>query len=447
MNICVIGTGYVGLVTGTCFAEMGNRVWCYDIDATKIKNLHSGMIPIYEPGLKEMILKNVKEERLFFTADFTEAIAEANFSFVAVGTPPGEGGSADLSHVLAVAEKIGEYMTKYQIIVNKSTVPVGTADKVKAVIGGQIRQRGLNIDFDVVSNPEFLKEGAAVEDFMRPDRIIIGADNVRAAEAMKRLYEPFVRNQHPIYVMDIKSAEITKYAANAMLAARISFMNEIARLCDRVGGDIANVRLGIGSDSRIGMPFLYAGAGYGGSCFPKDVKALIRMGGEFGLPMELVSAVESVNNYQKHYIIDLVLRRFGDDLRGLAFGLWGLAFKPQTDDMREAPSIVIIEQLIEHGAKIIAYDPEASEQAKRIFSGKRHQENLVYVENLMKAADDVDALILITEWRQFRQPDFEQLKRRMKTPVIFDGRNQYDPVKMKELGFLYYCIGRNGHEK
>jgi len=445
LRICVIGTGYVGLVTGTCFAEMGNEVWCIDIDQKKVDMLNSGQVPIYEPGLQELIAKNKKNKRLYFSTNLEEGIKDALFCFIAVGTPPGEDGSADLTYVLGVAKQIGSLMNSYSIVVNKSTVPVGTGEKVRQTIYNELVSRSMqHVEFDVVSNPEFLKEGSAIEDFMRPDRIIIGADNVRVAELMKQLYDPFVRNQHPLYIMDIKSAEITKYAANAMLATRISFMNEIARLCDQVGADVANVRVGIGSDQRIGMPFLYPGIGYGGSCFPKDVKALIRTGNEYGLPMEVITAVDSANEIQKSYIVNMILKKYNQNIQGKKFGIWGLAFKPQTDDMREAPAIVVINELIRHGAAVMVYDPEAMEQAKAIFVDYG-EEKIVYAENMMQVAKDVDALILLTEWREFRQLDFKTIKSDMNEAVFFDGRNQYDPNKMKELGFEYYCVGRGNN--
>ncbi|HOH88555.1 MAG TPA: UDP-glucose/GDP-mannose dehydrogenase family protein [Bacillota bacterium] len=446
MNICVIGTGYVGLVTGTCFAEMGNKVWCVDVDNAKIEMLNKGISPIYEPGLKEMIERNSKNGRLKFTTDIKEGIESSLYCFIAVGTPPGEDGSSDITNVLKVAGAIGQNMNKYTIIINKSTVPVGTGEKTKELVREELRLRNeLNIDFDVVSNPEFLKEGAAIEDFMRPDRIIIGTDNPRTAELMKQLYEPFVRNQHPILIMDIKSAELTKYAANSMLAARISFMNEIARLCDITGADVNNVRVGMGMDSRIGMAFLYAGTGYGGSCFPKDIKELISLGSRNGLEMKIAKAVEEVNESQKHYLVNMVTKRFGCDLKGMSFGIWGLAFKPQTDDMREAPSLVIMKELTGMGANIIAYDPEAIEQSKCIMSEDEY--NIKYVYDMMEAIDKVDALILVTEWRQFRQPDFREMKSRMKQSIVFDGRNQYDTIAMQENGWEYYCIGRNTNVK
>jgi len=441
MDICVVGSGYVGLVTGTCFAEMGNKVWCVDVDDDKINKLKTGKIPIYEPGLQELVVQNMEEGRLHFTSDLQAGLRSALFCFIAVGTPTADDGSVDTTDVLDVARSIGSYMEKDMIVVNKSTVPVGTADIVRKIIREQLEKRDVHFNFDMVSNPEFLKEGAAIEDFMRPDRIVIGTDNVRTVELIKQLYEPFVRNQHPFLVMDIQSAEITKYAANAMLATRISFMNEIAQLCDRVGGDIINVRLGMGSDRRIGMPFLYAGAGYGGSCFPKDIKAIINIGHENGISMDIITAVEKVNDRQKYYLVEMIVKRFGEDLTGRKFGIWGLAFKPQTDDMREAPSIVIIRELLGRGATVTAYDPEAIEQAKKVFADC--EQYIQYVDDSKKALINADALIVITEWRQFRQPDFSELKNNMKTPIVFDGRNQYKPEMMKEHGFEYYCIGRN----
>jgi UDPglucose 6-dehydrogenase len=443
MNICIAGTGYVGLVTGTCFAEMGNNVWCVDIDEQKIESLKSGTIPIFEPGLQELVIKNQSDGRLIFTTKIQEALEKALFCFIAVGTPPGEDGSADVSHVLSVARSIGQLISRYVIVVNKSTVPVGTAERVRNAIREQLEIREADLEFDVVSNPEFLKEGAAVDDFMAPDRIIIGTDNVRTAELMKQLYEPFMINQHPILIMDIKSAEITKYAANAMLATRISFMNEIARLCDTVGGDITSVRQGIGTDSRIGMPFLNAGIGYGGSCFPKDIRELVSMGEKNGLAMDVIRAVEKVNEEQKHYLSNMVQRRFGSDLSNLQIGIWGLAFKPLTDDMREAPSITIMSDLLKLGAKITAYDPEAMVQARRIFSLMNNR--IVFADSMMDVLKNIDALILVTEWRQFRQVDFGEMKKLMKQKIIFDGRNQYVPEKMRALGFEYYCVGRKNY--
>jgi UDPglucose 6-dehydrogenase len=440
MKICVVGTGYVGLVTGTCLAETGNTVWCVDADEAKINNLQLGKLPIYEPGLKEIVERNVKEGRLHFLVDIGPALENALFCFIAVGTPADIDGAADLSQVCDAARMIGSNMLHYLIVINKSTVPVGTAEKVREIILQELSSRDLTIEFDVVSNPEFLKEGVAIEDFMRPDRVVIGTDNIRTAELMKQLYEPFVRNQHPILVTDIKSAEITKYAANAMLATRISFMNEIARLCDQVGADIASVRKGIGTDRRIGMQFLYAGTGYGGSCFPKDVKELISTGRKHGLDMEIVTAVDRVNEWQKKYLVEMILKKYGEDLTGKRFAVWGLAFKPQTDDMREAPSVVIIQSLVSMGATITAYDPEAVEQAEKVLA--REVGRLRYTGCMMDALDDADALLLITEWRQFQQPDFAEMKRRLHKPVVFDGRNQYEPGQMTKLGFEYYCIGR-----
>ena len=446
MNICVVGTGYVGLVSGTCFAEMGNQVWCVDVNAEKIAGLKAGKLPIYEPGLQEMVLNNVKEGRLFFTTQLAEGLAEALFCFIAVGTPPREDGAADLSAVRAVAQEIGKTINKYTIIVNKSTVPVGTADLVKGIIAEELKNRGLAaLEFDVVSNPEFLKEGAAIEDFLRPDRVVIGTDNVRTAELMKQLYEPFLRNQNPLLISDIRSAEITKYAANAMLALRISFINEIACLCDAVGGDVAKVRLGIGTDSRIGMPFLYAGIGYGGSCFPKDVQELVATGRRNGVEMSLVETAHRVNERQKSYLLRAIEKRWGKDLQGKVFAIWGLAFKPQTDDMREAPSIIIINHLISRGALVRAYDPVAMDEARKIFSV--HDDKIQFASQMLEAVQDVDALLLLTEWRQFRQPNFKEMKRLMKQPIIFDGRNLFNPEQMLGLGFDYFCVGRNGYGK
>ena len=440
MKICVVGTGYVGLVTGTCFAEMGYQVWCVDVDVAKVARLESGEPTIYEPGLKELMQYNMRERRLFFTTDLREGIPEASVCFIAVGTPPTPEGAADISMVLAVADSIGRCLDQYLVVVNKSTVPVGTAEKVRALIQQRLQERGAaGVKFDMVSNPEFLKEGAAVEDFMRPERIVIGADSQQASEMMQQIYEPFVRNQKPILLMDIKSAEITKYAANAMLALRISFMNEIALICDRLGGDIAKVRVGIGSDSRIGMSFLYAGVGYGGSCFPKDVRELIHVGKTQELPMEIIAAVERVNERQKQLFAAKITSHYQNSITGKRFGIWGLAFKPLTDDMREAPAIQIISALAAQGASFVAFDPQAMGQAQRILGS---QIDITYVDDMMDALTDVDALLLLTEWRQFRQPDFAEMKRRMKQPVIFDGRNQYSPEQMKLQGFVYRCIGR-----
>ena len=439
MKLSVIGTGYVGLVTGTCFADMGNDVWCIDIDKDKIEKLTKGHLPIYEPGLEEMVKRNYEEGRLRFTTNLKEGIDESLFAFIAVGTPSDEDGSADLQHVLDVAREIGRCMDKYIIIVDKSTVPVGTAEKVRAAVREELARRGrTDLEFDVVSNPEFLKEGNALEDFIRPDRIIIGTDNVRTAELMRELYSDFVRKGDRVMVMDIPSAEMTKYAANAMLATRISFMNELACLCEKTGADIESVRRGIGSDSRIGGAFLYAGVGYGGSCFPKDVKALIHTMKERGCGAHILSAVEEVNRLQRSLFVEKVIKHFGADLTGKLFAVWGLAFKPQTDDMREAPSIDIINGLRDRGAVFNAYDPIATENARRVLGDR----NIRYFKNNYDALKDADAILLITEWHHFRKPDFDKIKALMKTPIIFDGRNQYDPVKMREMGFSYYCIGR-----
>ncbi len=439
MKLTVVGSGYVGLVTGTCFAEMGNDVWCVDIDKTKIENLKKGIIPIYEPGLEEMVKRNYAEGRLRFTTELKEGLDESLFMFIAVGTPSDEDGSADLQHVLKVAAEIGQKMEKYVIIINKSTVPVGTAEKVRAEVKKQLAARGRSeLEFDVVSNPEFLKEGDAIEDFMRADRVVVGVDNVRTAELMKELYAPYQRKGDKVIIMDITSSELTKYAANAMLATRISFMNELAALCEKSGADIEKVREGIGSDTRIGRSFLYAGVGYGGSCFPKDVKAIIQTMKEFGLDAKVLRSVEDVNRAQRQIFVDKVANHFNGNLKGLTFAVWGLAFKPQTDDMREAPSIDIIAKLKEKGASFRAFDPVAVNEAKRVIGTDRVE----YVQHYYDALKDADALLLVTEWHQFRKPDFEKMKSLMKKPVIFDGRNQYDPNKMEELGFTYYCVGR-----
>ncbi len=441
MNISMIGTGYVGLVSGTCFSEMGNTVWCIDIDEKKIDNLKKGILPIYEPGLEEMVLRNHKDGRLLFTTNYKEAIPSSSVCFIAVGTPPGEDGSADVSYVLAAARCIAQEMTNYTVIVDKSTVPVGTSEKVKAAVQEVLDKRGVSIEFDVVSNPEFLKEGVAIEDFMRPDRVVIGSESVKAKKVMEELYEPFVSNGHPLINMDIKSAEITKYAANAMLATRISFMNEIAKLCEIVGGDVKAVRNGIGSDDRIGMSFLYAGCGYGGSCFPKDVKELVAVGKRNGIEMKIAEAVEEVNDEQKLVIVNQIVSKYGENLKGKTFALWGLSFKPQTDDMREAPSITIITELVKRGAKVKSYDPEAYDMAKKYLENIPANA-ISYEENQWDALESADALILVTEWKQFRQPDFNKIKNTLKEAVIFDGRNQYSITTMKEMNIEYYCIGR-----
>ena len=439
MKLAVIGTGYVGLVTGTCFAEMGNDVWCVDVDAKKIENLKNGIIPIYEPGLEDMVKRNYGEGRLRFTTDIKEAMDNTLIAFIAVGTPPGEDGSADLKYVLQVAEDIGNVVEKYTIVVDKSTVPVGTAKKVSTRIAETLAKRGRSdIEFDVVSNPEFLKEGDAVEDFMRPDRVVIGADNVRTAEIMKELYSAFTRQGERFILMDVVSAEMTKYAANAMLATRISFMNEISRLCEITGADIEQIRRGIGSDSRIGKPFLYAGLGYGGSCFPKDVKALIKTSRDFGLEPDLLVSVEHVNKKQREHFAKKVIDYYGGNLKGKVFAVWGLAFKPQTDDMREAPVLDIVPMLRAKGATFRAYDPIAWKNARSILG----DDGIEYIQNNYDAAQGADAILLMTEWHHFRRPDFDRLKSSMKTAVIFDGRNQYNPKQMKELGFDYFSIGR-----
>lgn len=442
MNIAIVGTGYVGLVTGTCFAEIGHNVYCVDIDEQKINNLCQGIIPIYEPGLEEMVKRNFRDGRLRFTKDLEEAIKPSLFVFIAVGTPPGVDGSADLSHVMGIAKEIGALIDGYKVIVNKSTVPAGTAKKVKEAINHQLQIRGSKdlIKFDVVSNPEFLKEGAAIEDFMKPDRIVIGTDTVRTGELMKELYAPFIKNGHEVIIMDIPSAEITKYAANCMLATRISFINEMAKVCDEVGADIEKVRLGIGTDSRIGMSFLYPGIGYGGSCFPKDVQAMIKTAKELGIKTNLLNSVEIVNEHQKKILVDMLIERYGGDLSRLTFSVWGLSFKPQTDDMREAPSVTIIKALVEKGAKIHAHDPVAIGMARKIF---RNLSSITFFNNQYDALQGSDALLLITEWNNYRRPDLTKMKQLMKQPVIFDGRNQYEPKTIMNAGFEYHCIVRN----
>lgn len=439
MKITIFGSGYVGLVTGACLAEVGNHVICVDIDADKIRMLSQGRIPIHEPGLEEMVQRNSRAGRLGFTTDLKAGVAHGLFQFIAVGTPPDEDGSADLQYVLAVARSIGEHMDEYRIVVNKSTVPVGTADKVREAVNGVLAKRGETLDFDVVSNPEFLKEGAAIDDFMRPDRIIIGTDNPRTTELLHDLYAPFNRNHDRVIAVDIRSAELTKYAANAMLATKISFMNELANLAERLGADIEQVRVGIGADPRIGYHFIYPGCGYGGSCFPKDVKALERTARDGGYQAELLRAVEAVNERQKHLLFTKITRHFGPDLRGRTIAVWGLAFKPNTDDMREASSRVLMEALWAAGAKVQAYDPEAMEECQRIY-GER--DDLVYCEDQDVTLQGADALIVVTEWQVFRSPDFDHLKQSLSAPVIFDGRNIYDPIRLKAAGFSYYAIGR-----
>jgi UDPglucose 6-dehydrogenase len=439
MKITVIGTGYVGLVSGTCLADVGNDVLCLDLDAAKIRTLNGGGIPIYEPGLEAMVKKNVAAGRLRFTTDIEAAVAHGVLQFIAVGTPPDEDGSADLQYVVAAARNVGRHMTGYKVVIDKSTVPVGTADKVRAGIAEELKARGLTIDFSVVSNPEFLKEGAAVEDFMKPDRIVVGAEDARAIELMRELYAPFQRNHERLIVMDVKSAELTKYAANAMLATRISFMNELANLAETLGADIELVRRGIGSDPRIGFHFLYPGVGYGGSCFPKDVQALIRTAQEAGQALQVLQAVEAANDSQKGVLTQKITRRLGQDLSGKTFALWGLAFKPNTDDMREAPSLVLIADLLACGASIRAYDPVATHEAQRILGTNPR---ITYAATPMAALDGADALAIVTEWKEFRSPDFDAIKAKLKTPVIFDGRNLYDPATPRKAGLEYFAIGR-----
>lgn len=432
MKICVIGTGYVGLVTGTCFAESGNDVICVDVDSKKIELLNEGKIPFYEPGLEELVHRNVSEGRLRFSTDLEGAVKESLIIFISVGTPELDGGVPDLRAVLEVAHSIGRAINSYKIVVHKSTVPVGTAEKVREIIAKETKT-----EFDIVSNPEFLKEGSALEDFMKPDRVVIGADDPRVAEIMKALYAPFVRTDKPVLIMDIKSAEMTKYVANAILATRISFMNEMANLCDLVGADVDCVRRGVGADSRIGHAFLFPGVGYGGSCFPKDVRALIHTGTEVGYELNIMKAVEHVNNLQRQAFINKIFQHFSGNVRNRKIALWGLAFKPRTDDMREAPSITVINALLNKGANISAYDPEAMKQARTVFN-----QELEFANSNYNALKNAEALVIVTEWNEFRQPNFDKMKDLMKTPVIFDGRNIYDPKTMREKGFIYYCIGR-----
>ncbi|MBN2490601.1 MAG: UDP-glucose/GDP-mannose dehydrogenase family protein [Planctomycetes bacterium] len=431
MRIAVFGTGYVGLVVGTCFAESGNKVTCVDVDTAKIDDLNRGVIPIYEPGLEELVKRNTAEERLSFTTDGAKAVQEALVVFMAVGTPEDQDGSADLQYVLQAAENIGRAMNGYKIIVTKSTVPVGTAEKIRARI-----RSVTDLEFDVASNPEFLKEGTALDDFLKPDRVVIGTDDVRVAEILKELYQPFVRTGRPILCMDIPSAELTKYASNAMLATRISFMNEIANLCERIGADVNRVREGMASDSRIGFPFLFPGIGYGGSCFPKDVKAIVRSARELGCELQVLDAVEQVNVRQKERLAEKVLAHFAGNVKGKRFALWGLSFKPRTDDMREAPSLEIVRKLIEAGAAIAAFDPKAMPAARRVLGTRVH-----YAARNYDALDGADALIVATEWNEFRHPDFDEIKKRLKQPVIFDGRNIYDAARVRKQGFVYYGIG------
>ena len=439
MKVTVFGSGYVGLVSGACFADAGNQVLCVDIDVDKVARLQKGEIQIHEPGLEQIVKRNFDKGRLRFTTDAVAGIRHGLFQFIAVGTPPGDDGSADLSHVLAVAEAIGRHMTDFRIVVDKSTVPVGTADKVRERIERTLAERSAKIEFDVVSNPEFLKEGAAVSDFMKPDRIVVGTDNPRTAELLRSLYEPYTRNHDRMIVMDVRSAELTKYAANAMLATKISFMNELANLAERMGADIEKVRLGIGSDPRIGYSFIYPGAGYGGSCFPKDVKALVHSAGEHGFEAELLASVEAVNARQKQLLFRKVQAFFGGQLKGRTIALWGLAFKPNTDDMREAPSRDLMEALWAAGAKVRAYDPVAMGEARRLY-GERA--DLVLTESAEQALTGADVLAILTEWQEFRSPDFDTIRERLREPVIFDGRNLYDPGLVKSFGVRYFAIGR-----
>ena len=439
MRLTIFGSGYVGLVTGACMAEMGNHVLCYDIDEAKIDRLNDGDIPIYEPGLEALIERNVEAGRLEFTTDVKKAVDYGLFQFVSVGTPPDEDGSADLKHVIAVAKAIGENMDDYRIVVDKSTVPVGTADKVKAEIQAQLTARSSSLEFDVVSNPEFLKEGAAIGDFMKPDRIIVGTDNPRTTELLKTLYEPFNRNHDRMITMDVRSAELTKYAANAMLATKISFMNEVANIAEQVGADIEQVRIGIGSDPRIGYHFIYPGAGYGGSCFPKDVRALAKSASQTGYTAELLEAVEALNFRQKDRLFDKISAHYGGDLAGKTIALWGLAFKPNTDDMREAPSRVLMEALWNAGASVRAYDPEAMAEAGRIYP---EQDGLELCGSAHEALEGADALAIMTEWQQFRSPDFDVIRESVGGKVIFDGRNLYEPSTVEQFGLAYYAIGR-----
>lgn len=437
MNIAIVGTGYVGLVTGTCFAEMGVNVTCVDIDEHKIQKLKEGIMPIYEPGLEDLVTRNVKAGRLHFTTDLTTCLNEVEIVFSAVGTPPDEDGSADLRYVLDVARTVGRYIQRHVVLVTKSTVPVGTARKVRATIQEELDKRGVNIEFDVASNPEFLKEGAAIKDFMTPDRVVVGVESERARKLMEKLYKPFTLNGYPILIMDVPSAEMTKYAANAMLATRISFMNDIANLCERVGANVDNVRKGMGTDSRIGSRFLYAGCGYGGSCFPKDVKALVHTGQENGYHMQVIEAVEAVNEKQKYIVFNKLQAAFNGDLQGKTIALWGLAFKPETDDMREAPALVVIQELLKAGAMVKVFDPIAMEECKR-----RIGDVVTYCKDMYEAVIDADALALLTEWKQFRLPSWAIIHRAMKSHVIVDGRNIYDGEELKELGFTYSRIGQ-----
>ena len=437
MNIAIVGTGYVGLVSGTCFSEMGINVTCVDVDEKKIQKLQDGVMPIYEPGLDELVERNVKAGRLHFTTDLTTCLDEVEIIFSAVGTPPDEDGSADLKYVLEVARTVGRNITKHVVLVTKSTVPVGTAKKVRGVIQEELDRRGVNIEFDVASNPEFLKEGAAIKDFMAPDRVVVGVESAKAKKIMERLYRPFTLNGYPIVMMDVASAEMTKYAANAMLATRISFMNDIANLCERVGANVDNVRKGMGADSRIGSRFLYAGCGYGGSCFPKDVKALVHTGIQNGYHMQVIEAVEAVNEKQKSIVFDKLLNAFGGNLQDKTVAMWGLSFKPETDDMREAPALVVIEKLLQAGAIVKVFDPVAMEETER-----RIGKQVIYCKDMYEAVIDADAIALMTEWKQFRMPSWAIIRKAMKNFVVVDGRNIYDGEELKELGFTYSRIGQ-----
>ena len=437
MKIAIVGTGYVGLVTGTCFAEMGVEVFCVDIDRQKIENLRNGVVPIYEPGLEEMVIRNYEVGRLHFTTELTEVLDQVEIVFSAVGTPPDEDGSADLKYVLDVARTIGRAMNKYLLVVTKSTVPVGPARRIRQTIADELDRRGVTIDFDIASNPEFLKEGAAVKDFMHPDRIVVGVESDRARRLMEKLYHPFMLNNFRIIYMDIPSAEMTKYAANAMLATRISFMNDMANLCEIIGADVNMVRKGIGADTRIGSSFLYAGCGYGGSCFPKDVKALISTASDHGYPMRILQAVEDVNEEQKTILFRKLSAHFGGDLQGRKVAMWGLAFKPETDDMREAPSLVLIDRLLEAGCQITAYDPVAIPEARR-----RIGDRIAYAKNIYETVEGADVLMVVTEWKEFRLPAWARIRSLMKTPLILDGRNIYNIAEIEEAGFTYHCIGR-----
>lgn len=436
MKIVVVGTGYVGLVTGTCFAEVGIDVICVDIDTKKIENLNNGILPIYEPGLEALVTKNVANGRLHFSTSLKESIPGADVAFIAVGTPPGEDGSADLKYVIGVAKEIGESMNSYGVIVTKSTVPVGTAKKVDDAIKDALNLRGLKIDYDVASNPEFLKEGAAIDDFLKPDRIVVGVSSQQAEEVMRKLYKPFLLNGHPIIFMDVPSAEMTKYAANSMLATKISFMNDIANLCEIMGADVNMVRNGIGSDARIGNKFIYPGIGYGGSCFPKDVKALIKTASENGYNMQILQAVESVNEYQKEVLFNKLNNRFQGNLKGKTIAMWGLSFKPNTDDMREAPSLVLIDSILKAGGSVKAFDPVAMSEAKHMIG-----DTITYCTNEYNTLENADALLIVTEWADFRSPNFDKVKTLLNNPIVFDGRNIYDGKEMNELGFEYYGIG------